>query len=399
MSTVSTAQAATHKVHTLASLTASQVAAIRRVPAHDQVVPPSIEARRPAAMFTDPGHFALEQQRVFRRLPLPVTVSALIAAPGTALALDGYGLPLIVARDRAGTVRAFLNACMHKGSKLLETCDPVHTNRLVCPYHAWSYALDGRLVGAARPETFKNLDKQARGLAEIPCSEAGGLIWAILDRAAPADFSGIDADLVRDFEALELATSYVHGRKSFDLKANWKLVLEPFLEGYHVQRLHASSVGPLFADAPTVVDRLGNSLRQVSGKAQFTPDSLLDPTENIHKTITHAYQVFPCTVVITSPYYVSVMILKPMAVDRTLVDYHMLTLNPADNERARALYDRSLAMVLNVFGNEDFRAAEICQVGLSSGALREVVYSGLEYAIPMHYETLDRCLGLTPPGA
>jgi phenylpropionate dioxygenase-like ring-hydroxylating dioxygenase large terminal subunit len=303
-------------------------------------------------------------------------------------------VPLLVTRDRDGGAHVFFNACRHKGSKLVETCEPLRASRLICPYHAWSYALDGRLVAVARAETFENLDKSQRGLVELASREAGGLIWAILDRQTEADFGSIDRGLIEDLDALELAQSFVHGRKSFDLKANWKLVLEPFLEGYHVQRLHASSVGPLFADVPTVLDRMGNSLRQISGKAEFSPDGLQQAGENIHKTVTHAYQAFPCTVIVTSPYYISVMILKPMAVDRTIVDYHMLTLNPADNERAQALYDRSLEMILKVFGNEDFRAAEICQAGLGSGALDDVVYSGLEFAIPMHYETLDRYLGV-----
>ncbi|MFV0278276.1 MAG: SRPBCC family protein, partial [Parahaliea sp.] len=152
------------------------------------------------------------------------------------------------------------------------------------------------------------------------------------------------------------------------------------------------SVGPLFADVPTVTERLGNNLRQTSGKIEFTPGDLDDSATNVHKTITHAYQIFPNGVIITSPWYISVMILMPNAPGKTTVDYFMLTLNPADKDKGRELYTKSYEMVLNVFGNEDFKAAAECYAGLASGALKDVVYSGLESTIPMYYEILDSYL-------
>ena len=111
--------------------------------------------------------------------------------------------------------------------------------------------------------------------------------------------------------------------------------------------------------------------------------------ENIHKTVTFAYQVFPNAVVITSPYYTSIMILMPVSERETVVDYYMLTLEPPQSQKAEDLYARSLALVLKVFGEEDFRAAEISQVGLESGALDQMTYGGMENTIPMYYEQLE----------
>jgi phenylpropionate dioxygenase-like ring-hydroxylating dioxygenase large terminal subunit len=202
----------------------------------------------------------------------------------------------------------------------------------------------------------------------------------------------VDAQLVADFDAFGLGKHTLYGRKTFDVKANWKLVLEPFLEGYHVRRLHINSVGPLFSDSPNVIERFGDHIRQISGKQQYTPDVLDIPGENIHKSVTHAYQVFPSTVLVTSPYYISVMIIMPKAPDCSTVDYFMLTRTPADNDRARDIYQRSYEMIVNVFGNEDYRAAEWCHAGLVSGALEDLVYCGLEAAIPNYYENLERRL-------
>jgi phenylpropionate dioxygenase-like ring-hydroxylating dioxygenase large terminal subunit len=376
-------------IPTIETLSSEAQAAIRRIPSHDQAPNVALDVSRPSSIFLDEARYAQEQASIFRALPVPITVSAHVAEPGSVVAMNSYGLPLLVTRDKSGMAHVFLNACGHKSAKLIED-DQVHqTSRMSCPYHAWTYALDGKLIGVARPETFENLCKEERRLAELPSREAGGLIWAGLDRTRDYDFATIDDQLVDDFEGLNIPRLHLYGHKQFEVAANWKLVLEPFLEGYHVQRLHAASVGPLFADVPNVVDVLGTHIRQISGKAGFTQDSLKIPDENIHKTVTHAYQVFPNAVVITSPYYLSIMIIAPRAVGRTTVEYFMLTREQADNPKAEALFSKSYEMVLHVFGNEDFRAATICHEGLASGAFPTTIYSGMEATVPLYYGLLE----------
>ncbi|MBB4613034.1 MULTISPECIES: aromatic ring-hydroxylating dioxygenase subunit alpha [Novosphingobium] len=376
-------------VQTFDMLSTGQRAAMQRIARHDEAEVPQIDFQTPASMFTSAERFALEQQHLFRARAVPLAVSALIAENGTAMGHDALGIPLIISRDKQGQAHVFLNACQHKGAKLLETCEPMKAARMTCPYHAWTFGLDGKLLAVARPETFVGLDKSSRNLVELPSREHGGIIWVMLDRNAEPDFSPLVPELAEDLEALDLPRLHVYGRKRFEIAANWKLVLEPFLEGYHVQRLHAQTVGPMFADVPNVVDLLGPTIRQISGKANFTPDDLALPGENIHKTVTTVYNMFPNCVVITSPWYISVMLLHPRAADHTTVEYHMLTRSVPDNPKAEELYARSYEMVLNVFGNEDFRAAEISHAGLATGALDTCVYSGLEASIATYYGVLD----------
>src|SRR5581483_6710569 len=192
--------------------------------------------------------------------------------------------------------------------------------------------LDGSLAVVPREETFAGLVRSELGLASLPCKEAGGVIWVVLDREADPDFGTIVPELVADLDSLGIPTAHVYGSKTFDLKANWKLVLEPFMEGYHVQRLHAKTVGPLFADNPSLTTRMGPHIRSVSGKVDFRPEALA-PGENIHKHITSTYRLFPNTVIITSPYYMSLMIIQPTSVSTTRVDYFMLTQGPPDSEK------------------------------------------------------------------
>ncbi|RDK10101.1 aromatic ring-hydroxylating oxygenase subunit alpha [Cupriavidus lacunae] len=377
---------------TLESLGPSAIAAIRRIPPHDRNEVESTIARRPAGIFTDPSHYEQEQRAIFRRLPVPVGLSVQLPEPNMFLALNAYGLPILLSRTATGEVKAFLNVCQHKGSLLVERSDAFKAGRVSCPYHAWTFSATGKLVGVPRQEVFAGLRKEDHPLAELACKEAGGLIWVVLDRNVEPDFSHIHDDLVSDFEALNLPRLHLYGHKTFELDANWKLVLEPFLEPYHIQRLHANSVAGMFADLPNVVDVLGEHIRQVSGKADFEPSVLDKPGENIHKSVTFAYMVFPNTVVITSPHYISVKIVKPNGPAKSTVEYFMLTRTPPDNDKAKELYARSFELILDVFGNEDYHAACISQCGIESGAIRELTYGGMETNIPLFYEFVERRL-------
>ena len=380
------------KITRLADLTPSQQGDIRLIPAEKDAVSVPLEATRPNAIFTGQERFDAEQAHIFRRFPVPVALAASLAEPGSIIAVEAYGVPLLVSRSRDSEIRVFINACQHKGSKLVEDCELHVQGRVVCPYHSWTYGLDGKLIGVARADMFKGLDKSKRGLKQLPSRIVGGVIYAQLDGSEP-DFSHLSDQVASDFEALGIPEAHVYGHKVFELKANWKLVLEPFLEGYHVQRLHAASIGGLFVDAPSIVSSFGANIRQVSGRIGYYP-AMLDenPDENVHKLITHAYTAFPNLVVVTSQYYISVMILMPRGVDHTTVHYFMLTPGPATTLKAEEVFQRSYEMILNVFGNEDFRAAGITHAGLNAGTPENVLYCGLEENIIRYYKEIEQLL-------
>ncbi|MGQ2928881.1 MAG: aromatic ring-hydroxylating oxygenase subunit alpha [Sphingopyxis sp.] len=380
------------KLTTLADLTPSQIEAIRKIPAEKDAVVVPFGATRPNAIFTGQERYDREQERIFRRFPVPVTCSALLE-PGSVVANDSYGFPMLVSRTRDGTIKAFVNACQHKGSKIIEDCAVHKQSRMTCPYHAWTYGIDGKLIGVSRSEAFQGLDKNQRGLIELEAREWGGIVYVQLNRDIPADWSNLSQQVADDFDALGIGSAHVYGRKTFDLQANWKVVLEPFLEGYHVQRLHAASIGDRFQDAPNIVDMFGPNIRQVSGRIGYVPEMLDEEADgNVHKLVTHAYTTFPNCVVVTSQYYISVMLLMPRGPARTTVEYFMLTPEAASTPKAEEVFARSYELILSVFGGEDFRAAEISQQGLNAGVPEETIYCGLESNIIHYYEAIEALL-------
>jgi len=380
------------KLTTLADLTPSQIEAIRKIPAEKDAVVVPFGATRPNAIFTGQDRYDREQERIFRRFPVPVTCSALLE-PGSIVANDSYGFPMLVSRTRDGTIKAFVNACQHKGSKIIEDCAVHKQSRMTCPYHAWTYGIDGKLIGVSRSEAFQGLDKNQRGLIELEAREWGGIVYVQLNRDIPADWSNLSQQVADDFDALGIGSAHVYGRKTFDLQANWKVVLEPFLEGYHVQRLHAASIGDRFQDAPNIVDMFGPNIRQVSGRIGYVPEMLDEEADgNVHKLVTHAYTTFPNCVVVTSQYYISVMLLMPRGPARTTVEYFMLTPEAASTPKAEEVFARSYELILSVFGGEDFRAAEISQQGLNAGVPEETIYCGLESNIIHYYEAIEALL-------
>jgi nitrite reductase/ring-hydroxylating ferredoxin subunit len=347
-----------------------------------------------ASAYTDPAHFELERERLFGRLPQVIAPSALLPRANMAVPHDGFGLPLLLTRDKAGKAHVFYNVCRHRGTRLVEGGgEPLCSPRVVCPYHAWSYSMDGALAGMPRPDTFPGLDRSQYRLAELPSCEAGGLIWFA---KAEADFTDARA-LAPEFDAFGLEGHHLYRRRVHDVASNWKLIMDAFLESYHVQRLHAPTIARFFTDGVTAAEMLGRHQRSAVGRIDHLAAVDHQDWAALRAVITFAYQLFPATIMIMSPDYVNLMVLMPQGVGRTLVEDFMLIPEPPSTAEEEDHWARSWALLdEGVFGGEDYRAAALGQEGLATGVVKELTLGTLETGIRHFHDQVAAALSASP---
>jgi Rieske 2Fe-2S family protein len=345
----------------------------------------------PASVYIEPDRFEAEQRALFHKLPLLVAPSALVPSPNLAVAHDGYGTPLLLTRDGQGEAHVLANVCRHRGTRLLDASDEaMPASRIVCPYHAWTYRSDGSLIGLPRADCFPGIDKADHSLIAFKDYECGGLIW--FSRDGQEDFAEIDM-LCEDFDAFGVSSHHLYRRRTHDVAANWKLVIDAFLESYHVQRLHAQTIAAFFADGITAADMIGPHQRAAVGRAEYLAEIDRDDWAALRKAVTYTYQIFPNAVVIVSPDYINILVVMPQSVGTCLVEDFMLIAEPPQTNEAEAHWRRSWDLLDGgTFAAEDFHAAALCQRGLDSGLLKEATLGTLENGIAEFHARIDAAL-------
>jgi phenylpropionate dioxygenase-like ring-hydroxylating dioxygenase large terminal subunit len=351
--------------------------------------------RNPTSDYTCSAQAELEHQELFRNYPLVVSLSCQIRNPGDYMTDDLSGVPILVVRTETGAAKAFLNVCRHRGARVARGCGS-GKKLFVCPYHAWTYDLEGRLKNVAPANCFPNLSPRDHGLVPLPTVEKYGLIWV---RPTPgADF---DPDDLLDGLGLELAAykfeTASHYRTSHLHKdMNWKLIIDTFLETWHIGTLHRKTVAPIFQPNINVFDAYGRNGRFILPRRNIL--DLRGTPENGWDLLKHSaviYLLFPNTLVIWQGDHVETWRSFPAgSTGQCTAEAVLYSPEPAVTELAIRHWDKNMDLLLATVEDEDFPVGVDIQRGFQANAQSYVTFGRNEPGLSHYHGTMRSLLGL-----
>ncbi len=360
--------------------------------------------REPVENYLDPGRFA-DELRLLRSLPGVFVPSATIPNPGDHVERVCFGTPLFAVRGSDRRARVFRNACRHRGMALVEGAGCSHA--LVCPYHGWTYRLDGSLAHVPHANAFPDLNMATRGLVEVTSTEADGLIviGALEPDVAQSSLQVCAEEAMAalidgsPWRSKLLPAERLVVQESVVRSINWKVLVEQFLEGYHIRSTHRDTFFPLQYDDLNIVETFGPNSRitfpyRNIERLRHRPES----TWTTEHRMTFVYQLFPNVMLGTFPDRVIVIVVDPIDIDRSLVTTYILATPEAaeavltavgrqnDAKSARTLLERGAL--------EDNEMSAGVQRGLRTDANAFVEFGRHESAIGHFHGVLSQRLAL-----
>mgnify|MGYP006077510097 CR=1 FL=1 len=344
----------------------------------------------PVENYASQTRFDAERQ-LMRRLPVAFCPVAALPENGSYVARASAGVPIVVVRDLSGTVRAFRNACRHRGMQLAEGSGCTKIFR--CSYHGWAYRLDGRLEYVPHEHGFPDLDKGSTGLVPVhDVTIQNGLVFVTQDE--PVGLGALESlpDLLTDDQVL------FDSNESVD-DINWKLTAEGTLEGYHIKPTHPESFYPFGYDNLNVVEMQGPNSRVCFPFRRI--EKLRDtPRENLSldRMVTLVNRVFPFASINRLSQHYDVTFAEPESPTRTRYFSYKLTLPkpngaaPTEEDLARAKKDA--AFLSDTGRKEDAEVVSKIQAAIGSGANNHYRFGRFESAIGHLHRSLARYLEL-----
>lgn len=359
--------------------------------------------RIPAERYCDPDFFALEQ-KAFRKCWVTVGTVHELPEVGSYKLVDRWnGAAIFVVRGEDHKIRAFWNACTHRGGPVLTGDDGACgvEQRLRCAIHSWTYGLDGKLVGVpGRRDFHENLDRNVAGLPEVRCDVWRGFIFVNLDPEAPdlVDWLGPLADEATWFDGLRSL-----GSDSFVLNCNWKLAIEANIEVYHVTTVHPDTVA-LSLDYRGSAEELyqrGHSRMIVPDKGydseKIREAAQDDPFRALMRNTNVSYLMFPNHLTpggarSDGTIGMTLQSFWPISPSQTLSEWHIMVPDwgdgppPANAEKVLGGY--------TVIMHEDTGYLEHVQKAIESGAVEGMLTSYHERRVYHHEASIDRLIGI-----
>jgi phenylpropionate dioxygenase-like ring-hydroxylating dioxygenase large terminal subunit len=357
----------------------------------------------PAARYTDPAFFELERTHVFGPSWLFVAHADQLPNVGDYLmldALDRMGHPVFLIRGEDGRVRAFYNACRHRGGPLVDAPSGSVQKNLVCKYHAWTYDLEGNLRGFPEAKNFaRNRKSTCPPLRHVECDSWGSLVFVKLRPGGPglreylepvaSEIDGLLGDAATDVHLADV--------RSLDIECNWKLPGDGNIETYHVPYIHRNTAALGLDETQTgqwLLPR-GHSRMLIRFKFELPADLPLPRFQgdtSLAELGVYSFHVFPNLSVVTGPPNSAFLISAfPLSVGRCAYTTHFLSPVRRSDETA-ALIDQSVDANYGVL-LEDLAALGPAQKAMACGAADVLRLQYQERRIRYVHEEIDRRIG------
>lgn len=352
---------------------------------------PTVESYRqgartlPREYYTSAAIFAEEQERIHAKHWSCVGRASAFARAGDYRVRTIAGESLILVRDRAGALHAFFNVCRHRGTRLCTDASGELSETIQCPYHAWTYALDGRLIGAPHMNDVNGFDKRRYPLHEAAIAEWEGFVFVNVAKDPPPFADGF-APMRGRLTRFGLPSLAVGHRASYEVAANWKLVFQNYSECLHCPTIHPelSTVLPYTTGANDLTSgpflggymeiREPHSSATMSGRAcARVVSEQLDPEE---RRRAYYYTLMPNMALSIHPDYVNYYLLTPVAVDRTVVETEWM-FNPASEDDS-SFNPADAIEFWDVTNRQDWAICERSQLGVQSRRYEPGPYSPRE---------------------
>ena len=345
-------------------------------------------------VYFDPERAAREREVLFRRHPVVVGFSSQVREPGDFVTDDLPPTPVVVVRQKDGSLRAFANICRHRGSKLAWGCGR-GANGFTCRYHAWSYELDGRVETIPDDYGFTGVDRERHHLIELPVAEKHGLVWVRPTPGEPVDVSSILGGLGEDLDRYGIPTYELLDTRMVRRRMNWKLMSDTFWEAYHIKILHRRTVGPLFPRNLGLFQAFGRSHRFAG--IRRTIETLREQPEESWTLVPHStilMNLFPNTVFIMQSDHAEAYRVFPDP-DRPGEAQMAVSILVPPGTAKDPQWAKTMDLIVGVL-DEDFTVGETIQRNFESGLADRVVYGRFEQALDHFHRSVREALAEAP---
>lgn len=357
----------------------------------------------PGARYTSDEFFDLEMKHLWSKTWVVACRADELPQRGSYRLFKRLGKAVIISRGADGEIRAFHNACRHRGAPILgEECGK--SNLLVCRYHSWCYDLTGKLIRVPEEHDFGDFDKDEHGLKPVHCEIWAG--WVFLNFAdAPKPLLEELGQVVEDLAPLKMQDLRLKGRLNYRIKCNWKAALDAFLEAYHVNAIHPKTVATLLDGKGTAIGLIegGHSRmalpkkRSASGGTWGTDDYEkydIDGVPEVFRVNNCAYGVFPNFVTPVDSAGFPFVTFWPIARDECECELIFVGAGPEEDTAETSEYWKTFVANYDVIQKEDFQFLAGIQESLESGAFDEMTLCHQERRIYWMHEEFDRRIGV-----